>query len=141
MWIMSISLLLLPTPLVSHSCQNRSIWFCKSDCPVLGHQICPAPTSGSSKFFWTCPVINPDMSGLSTKISSWIKIFHFGLSPPSTLIYVIMRRFCGSWIRSEVLMRKFCQWNISLCDLEQVLTLSIFGRSSSSKRLCQENQD
>jgi hypothetical protein len=38
-------------------------------------------------------------------------------------------------------MRKICQWNISLCDLEQVLTLSIFKRSSSSKRLCQENQD
>jgi hypothetical protein len=33
----------------------------------LGHRICPTSTTDSSKFFWTCPVIYPDMSGLSVK--------------------------------------------------------------------------
>jgi hypothetical protein len=33
----------------------------------FGHRIYPAFTQDSSKFFWTCPVIYPDMSGLSAK--------------------------------------------------------------------------
>jgi hypothetical protein len=48
------------------------------------------------------------MSGLSAKISFWIKIFIFGLSRPSNLTYVVMWRFHGAWIRSELLMRKIC---------------------------------
>jgi hypothetical protein len=32
----------------------------------FGHRICPASTP-NSKFFWTCPVIYQDMSGLSGK--------------------------------------------------------------------------
>jgi hypothetical protein len=48
------------------------------------------------------------MSGLSTKIPFWIKIFIFGLSRPYILIYVIMWRFHGAWIRSGLLMRKIC---------------------------------
>jgi hypothetical protein len=65
----------------------------KPEYPVLqielsgfGHQICPAPTPDSSKFFQTCLVIYPDMSSLSAKNSSWIKIFLLGLSHLSTLI-------------------------------------------------------
>jgi hypothetical protein len=33
----------------------------------FGHWICPASTPDSNKFFWTCPVIYLDMSGLSAK--------------------------------------------------------------------------
>jgi hypothetical protein len=46
------------------------------------------------------------MSGFSAKISIWIKIFIFGLSLSSILIYVIMWRFHGAWIWSGLLIRK-----------------------------------
>jgi hypothetical protein len=51
---------------------------------------------------------------LSKNIPFWIKIFIFGLSHPSILIYVIMWRFCGPWIRSGLLMMKISH-ELSLC--------------------------
>jgi hypothetical protein len=53
----------------------------------FGHRICPVSTPDSSKFFWTCPIIYPDMSCLSAKnlkldqnLSFWfISSTHFDL--------------------------------------------------------------
>jgi hypothetical protein len=82
MWIMSISFIFLSVPQVfskffhnSPSCQNRSIQFCIPDYPVLDNGYVWPPHRIPVSFFWTCLVICPDMSGLSAKISIWIKIF------------------------------------------------------------------
>jgi hypothetical protein len=140
MWIMSIFLLFLSAPQVFPKFLLFLI-LVKTGLPGFDHWICPAYTPDSSKPHRTYPAISLVLSGILSKILNWIKIFSFGLSLPSMLISVIMWRFCGAWIRSEVLMSKKYQWNISLCDLDQVLTLPIFERSSSSKRFCQVNQD
>jgi hypothetical protein len=97
MWIMSISFLFISDP------QGVSVKIGVSD---FGHRICPASSPDSSKVFWACPVILPDMSNFSAKISIWIKNFIFDLSLSSILIYVIMWRFHGAWIWSGLLIRK-----------------------------------
>jgi hypothetical protein len=44
----------------------------------FGHRICPASTPDSSKFFWTCLVIYPDMSSPSAKNLMLDQNFPFG---------------------------------------------------------------
>jgi hypothetical protein len=102
MWIISISLLFLSAPqvfpkfiLILTPVKTGVSGFQTGLCG-FGNQIWPASTPDSSKFFQTCLVIYPDISGLSAKISSWIKIFLFGLSLLPILIYVIMWRFCDA---------------------------------------------
>jgi hypothetical protein len=82
MWIMSISLLFLSAPHVFpkfililipvktgvSSFAYRTVWFCKKELSGFVQWIYLASTPDSSKFFWTCPVIYLDMSGLSAKI-------------------------------------------------------------------------
>jgi hypothetical protein len=54
------------------------------------HWACLTSSPDSSKIFWTCPVILPDLFSLLSKFSVSSKIFIFGLSLPSLLIYVIL---------------------------------------------------
>jgi hypothetical protein len=72
------------------SCQNRSIRFDKPNCPVSDTGYVWPFSPDYSKIFQTYPVILPDLSGLLSKFSVFFKIFIFGLSLPSILIYVIM---------------------------------------------------
>jgi hypothetical protein len=133
MWIMSISFIFLSVPQVfprffhnSLSYQNRSI---RSS---FGHRICLASSPDSSKFFCTYPVICLDMSGLSAKISIWIKNLHFGLSLPSILIYVIMWRFCdaykGKWV---VVEEVFVMDYLSMWSWAKLLPIT--GKRSSNQ--------
>jgi hypothetical protein len=75
----------------------------------FGHWICPTFSPDSNKVFWTCSIIHPDMSGFSAKISFLDQNLIFVLSRPSIVIYVIMWRFHGVWIRSELLIKKIYQ--------------------------------
>jgi hypothetical protein len=73
MWIMSISFIVLSVYQVFrmflHNSQNWSIRFCKLGCPVLNTGYVWPFSPDSNKDFRTCPVILPDMSGLSAKFS------------------------------------------------------------------------
>jgi hypothetical protein len=88
------------------SCQNQSIQFCKSDCLVLDTGHVRPLHRVLVRFYWTCPVLLLDLSDLLSEFSVFFKIFIFGLSLPSILIYVIMWNICGAEIGSGLLIRK-----------------------------------
>jgi hypothetical protein len=84
----------------------------------FGHQICPASTPDFSKFFCTCLVIYPDMSGLSAKnlkldqnLPLWfISCTHLDLCDCVKILWYLKGE--GGMVE-EVL-----SWIVSLCDLE-----------------------
>jgi hypothetical protein len=80
------------------------------------------------------------MSSFSAKISIWIKIFSSGLSLPSILIYVIMGRFCGAWIRSELLMRKICHGLSLYMILSKVISYQLMEEVQATKILSSKSR-
>jgi hypothetical protein len=90
---------------------NRTVRFCKL--------ICSDSTPDSSKAFQTCPIIYPDMSSLTAKISIWIKIFFFWFIPSIYLDLRDLMKILQSLNRKWFINKKELPWIISLCDLEQ----------------------
>jgi hypothetical protein len=122
MWIISITFLFTLAPQVFPkflhnfpSCQNRCIQFCKPDCPVLDTGYVRPFHWIPVRFFPTCPVILPDMSGFSAKISNLNQNLHFWFI---FSIYLdicdhvkILRCMNMEWIVDK----EDLSWTISLC--------------------------
>jgi hypothetical protein len=145
MLIISISFLFTSAPQVFPkflhnflSCQNWSIRFCKPDCLVLNTGYVRPFSPDSSKIFQTCSVILPDMSGFSAKISIWIKIFIFGLSPIyfDLCDHVKISRYMNmEWIVDK----EDLSWTISLCVILSKVIFYRFLEEVQVTKICSSN--